>query len=67
MVEVICGAGEGMGLTGLTEAPELNGQKGVVEGWVEERGRHTVRLEDKRRKKTVNIKPENCRADVLAL
>ena len=52
---------------GLTGAPELNGQKGVVEGWLEEKGRYAVRLEDKARKRAVNLKPENCRADVLAL
>ena len=66
-VNLVLAEGTTVIVTGLTGAPELNGQKGVVEGWVEERGRHTVRLEDKRRKKTVNIKPENCRADVLTL
>ena len=30
-------------------------------------GRYEVRLEDKRRKKLANLRPENCRADVLAL
>eukprot|EP01045_Picozoa_sp_COSAG04_P018251 COSAG04_NODE_1675_length_5968_cov_2.264270_3_plen_468_part_00 len=53
--------------TGLTGAPELNGQKGIVEGWIEEKGRYAVRLEDKRRKKAANLKPDNCRADVLAM
>ena len=53
--------------TGLTGAPELNGQRGIVEGWLEEKGRYAVRLEDKRRKKAANLRPENCRADVLAL
>ena len=53
--------------TGLTGAPELNGQRGVVEGWLEEKGRYAVRLEDKRRKKAANLKPENCRTDVVAL
>ena len=52
---------------GLTGAPELNGQRGTVEGWLEEKGRYAVRLEDKRRKKVANLRPENCRADVLAL
>ena len=52
--------------TGLTGAPELNGQRGIAEGWLEEKGRYAVRLEDKRRKKLANLKPENCRADVLA-
>ena len=53
--------------TGLTGAPELNGQKGIVQSWIEEKGRYAVRLEDKRRKKAANLKPDNCRADVLAL
>ena len=53
--------------TGLTGAPELNGQRGIVEGWLEEKGRYAVRLEDKRRTKAANLRPENCRADVLAL
>ena len=52
---------------GLISAPELNGQKGVVEGWNEEKGRYAVRLEDKRRKKLANLRPENCRAHVLAV
>ena len=53
--------------TGLTGAPELNGQRGIVEGWLEEKGRYAVRLEDKKRKKLANPKPENCRADVIVL
>ena len=53
--------------TGLMGAPELNGQRGIVEGWLEEKGRYAVRLEDKRRTKVANLRPENCRADVLAL
>ena len=59
--------GSAVVVTGLTGAPELNGQKGIVEGWLEEKGRYEVRLEDKRRKKLANLRPENCRADVLAL
>ena len=50
---------------GLTGAPELNGRKGTVEGWGEEAGRYAVRLEHERRPK--RLRPENCRADVLAL
>ena len=56
-----------MAATGLTGAPEPNGQKGIVEGWLEEKGRYAVRLEDKARKKAANLRPENCRADVRAL
>ena len=41
--------------------------KAKVIGWLEEKGRYAVRLEDKRRKKAANLRPENCRADVLAL
>ena len=53
--------------TGRTGALELNEQRGMVEGWLEEKGRYAVRLEDKRRKKAANLRPENCRADGLAL
>ena len=53
--------------TGLTGAPELNGQRGIVEGWLEEKGWYAVRLEDKRRKRAANLRPENCRDDVVAL
>ena len=59
--------GSAVVVTNLKAAPELNGQKGIVEGWLEEKGRYAVRLEDKRRKKAANLRPENCRADVLAL
>ena len=53
--------------TGLTGAPELNGQRGEVEGWVEEKGRYAVRLQGGARKKVANLRPDNCRADVLVL
>ena len=64
---LVLAEGSAVVATGLTGAPELNGQKGVVEGWLEEKRRYAVRLEDTARKKAANIKPENCRADVLAL
>ena len=64
---LVLAEGSAVVATGLTGAPELNGQRGVVEGWLEEKGRYAVRLEDKRRTKAANLKPENCRADVLAL
>ena len=64
---LVLAEGSAVVATGLTGAPELNGQRGVVEGWLEEKGRYAVRLEDKRRKKAANLRPENCRADVLAL
>ena len=67
MTNLVLAQGSTVIVTGLMGAPELNGQRGIVEGWIEERGRHTVRLEDKRRKKAANLRPENCRADVLAL
>ena len=54
-------------MAALTGVPELNGQRGIVEGWLEEKGRYAVRLEDKTRKRAANLRPENCRADVLAL
>ena len=64
---LVLAEGSAVVATGLTGAPELNGQRGIVEGWLEEKGRYAVRLEDKARKKAANLKPENCRADVLAL
>ena len=64
---LVLAEGSAVVATGLTGAPELNGQRGIVEGWLEEKGRYAVRLEDKRRKKLANLRPENCRADVLAL
>eukprot|EP01045_Picozoa_sp_COSAG04_P031801 COSAG04_NODE_6014_length_1431_cov_34.877778_2_plen_278_part_00 len=64
---LVLAEGSAVVCAGLTGAPELNGQKGKVEGWLEEKGRYVVRLDDKVRKKTVNLRPENCRADVLAL
>ena len=64
---LVLAEGSAVVATGLTGAPELNGQRGIVEGWLEEKGRYAVRLEDKRRKKAANLRPENCRADVLAL
>eukprot|EP01045_Picozoa_sp_COSAG04_P001771 COSAG04_NODE_61_length_30104_cov_10.610932_6_plen_474_part_00 len=64
---LVLAEGSAVVATGLTGAPELNGQRGIVEGWLEGRGRYAVRLEDKRRKKAANLRPENCRADVLAL
>ena len=64
---LVLAEGSAVVATGLTGAPELNGQKGVAEGWNEEKGRYAVRLEDKRRKKLANLRPENCRADVLAV
>ena len=51
--------------TGLTGARELNGRRGKAQGWDAEAGRYTVRLEGEQRPK--RLKPENCRADVLAL
>eukprot|EP01043_Picozoa_sp_COSAG02_P003297 COSAG02_NODE_80_length_40128_cov_591.169002_15_plen_601_part_00 len=51
--------------TGLTGAPELNGRTGKVEEWDAEAGRYVVRLEGERQLK--RLKPENCRANVLAL
>ena len=64
---LVLAEGSAVVATGLTGAPELNGQRGIVEGWLEEKGRYVVRLEDKRRTKAANLRPENCRADVLAL
>ena len=64
---LVLAEGSAVVATGLTGAPELNGQRGIVEGWLEEKGRYAVRLEDKKRKKLANLRPENCRADVLAL
>ena len=64
---LVLAEGSAVVATGLTGAPELNGQRGIVEGWLEEKGRYAVRLEDKRRTKAANLRPENCRADVLAL
>ena len=64
--------------TELAGAPQLNGHKGRVECWIDDEkgrfkvyhcsqeGRYAVRLEGKARQ-TVNLKPENCRADVLTL
>ena len=54
----------GVNQTLVSQTPAL---LGVVEGWLEEKGRYAVRLEDKKRKKAANLRPENCRADVLAL
>eukprot|EP01044_Picomonas_judraskeda_P001460 COSAG03_NODE_88_length_13468_cov_4.757798_7_plen_481_part_00 len=59
--------GSAMVATGLMGAPELNGGRGIVECWLEEKGRYAVRLEGKRQKKVANLRPENCRADVLAI
>jgi len=65
-------------VTGLAGTPQLNGHKGKVECWIDDEkgrfkvyhcsqeGRYAVRLEGKARQ-TVNLKPENCRADVLTL
>ena len=64
---IVLAEGSAVIATGLTGAPELNGQKGSVEGWLEEKGRYAVWMEDKKRKKAANLRPENCRADVLAL
>ena len=64
---LVLAEGSAVVATGLTGAPELNGQKGIVEGWLEEKARYAVRLEDKRRKRPANLRPENCRANVLAL
>ncbi len=64
---LVLAEGSAVVATGLTGAPELNGQRGIVEGWLEEKGRYAVRLEDKRRTKAANLRPENCHADVLAL
>ena len=38
-------------------------QRGTVENWLEEEGWYAVQLEGE----AANLKPENCRADVLAL
>ena len=46
----------------LTGAPELNGRMGVVEGFDDEHGRCTVRLEE--RKKPAALRPHNCLAAV---
>ena len=63
---LVLAEGSAVVATGLTGAPELNGRKGtIVEGWDEEAGRYAVRLEHERRSK--RLRPENCRADVLAL
>ena len=64
---LVLAEGSAVVATGLTGAPELNGQRGIVEGWLEEKGRYAVRLEDKRRTKAASLRPENCRADVVAL
>ena len=64
---LVLAEGSAVVATGLTGAPELNGQRGIVEGWLEEKGRYAVRLEDKRRTKAANLRPENCIADVLVL
>ena len=64
---LVLAEGSAVVAAGLTGAPELNAQRGVVEGWLEEKGRYAVRLEDKRRKKAANLRPENCLANVLAL
>ena len=64
---LVLAEGSAVVATGLTGAPELNGQRGIVEGWLEEKGRYAVRLEAKWQKKAANLRPENCRADVLAL
>ena len=62
---LVLAEGSGVVATGLTGAPELNGRRGKVEGWDEEAGRYAVRLEHERRPK--RLRPENCRANVLAL
>ena len=62
---LVLAEGSAVVATGLTGAPELNGRRGTIEGWDEETGRYAVRLEGERRRK--RLRPENCRADVLAL
>ena len=64
---LVLAEGSAVVATGLKGAPELNGQRGEVEGWVEEKGRYAVRLQGGARKKPANLRPDNCRADVLVL
>eukprot|EP01045_Picozoa_sp_COSAG04_P016595 COSAG04_NODE_1397_length_6930_cov_2.619236_8_plen_439_part_01 len=39
---LVLAEGSAVVATGLTGAPELNGQRGIVEGWLEEKGRYAV-------------------------
>ena len=64
---LVLAEGSAVAATGLKGAPELNGQRGEVEGWVEEKGRYAVRLHGGASKKVANFSPDNCRADVLVL
>eukprot|EP01044_Picomonas_judraskeda_P003261 COSAG03_NODE_265_length_9695_cov_39.119529_3_plen_584_part_00 len=64
---LVLAEGSAVVATGLEGAPELNGQRGEVEGWVEEKGRYVVRLQGGARKDVANLRPDNCRADVLVL
>ena len=64
---LVLAEGSAVVVTGLKGAPELNGQRGEVEGWVEEKGRYAVRLQGGARKNVANLRPDNCRADVLVL
>ena len=56
---VLC-CGTNVTLTGLTGAPELNGQTGVVLGWDSEAGRYVVRMDSPRIGKHKKVRPENC-------
>eukprot|EP01047_Picozoa_sp_COSAG01_P035594 COSAG01_NODE_2742_length_7152_cov_9.268538_2_plen_242_part_00 len=47
-------------IAGLTRAPELNGQSGLIEDFDHASGRYLCRLDD--REKLVALKPINCRA-----
>ena len=51
-------------LMGLTGAPELSGQTGVVLGWDSEAGRYVVRMNSQRagvgKHKKEKVRPENC-------
>ena len=62
---LVLAVGAAVVAAGLTGASELNGVRGRVISWDEEAGRYAVRLDGERRPK--RLKPDNCRADVLAL
>jgi tetratricopeptide (TPR) repeat protein len=62
---LVLAAGSAVVATGLVGAPELNGRKGRVMSWDVEAGRYAIRLDGESRPK--RLKPDSCRADVLAL
>ena len=56
-------AGSRVQLRGLTNAPQLNSQQGVVMGWLAGKGRYEVRLDGDGGggRKRLNLKPGNLR------